>query len=239
MAKHRARIGYTSVAYVTEIFPRIFYQMVPEGVSLALLTQQAQSHADHEMTRIHDEARRAAKSFARAGADMVILGGVPTNLSRGHGTLADRLAELEREIGIPVSSSATAQSNALKALGARKVGVIHPSSPQRDGFHDAQIIGEGLEPAGTRSAGSRFEDYNRIPEDTAYALGCELKQAHPEADTLLFSCPHWAVTHAIEPLERELGVNVIASLQAIVWEGLRKCGIDDRIDGYGRLLREH
>ena len=47
------------------------------------------------------------------------------------------------------------------------------------------------------------------------------------------------MTHAIEPLERELGVNVIASLQAIVWEGLRKCGIDDRIDGYGRLLREH
>ena len=103
MAQHRARIGYTSVAYVTELFPKIFYQMVPDGVMLAMLTQQAQSHADDEMTRIHDEARRAAKSFARAGADMVILGGVPTNLSRGHDSLADRLAALEQEIGIPVS----------------------------------------------------------------------------------------------------------------------------------------
>lgn len=239
MAKHRARIGYTSVAYVTEIFPKVFYEMAPDGVMLALLTQQARSHSEDEMTRLHDEARRAAKSFARAGADMVILGGVPTNLSRGQDSLADRLAELEKEIGIPVSSSATAQSNALRAVGARKIGVIHPSNPKRDAFHDRQIIGEGLEPVNSRSAGSRLEDYNRIPEDRAMALGRALIQDHPEADTLLYSCPHWAAVHVIEPLEREFGVNVITSLQAIVWEGLRKCGIDDRIDGYGRLLREH
>lgn len=239
MAAHRARIGYTSVAFVTELFPKIFYQMVPDGVMLAMLTQQAQSHADDEMTRIHDEARRAAKSFARAGADMVILGGVPTNLSRGHDSLADRLAALEQEIGIPVSSSATAQSNALHAVGAKRVGVIHPSNPGRDDFHEQQIIGEGLEPAGAIGAGSRFEDYNRIPEHRAAELGRALKKAHPEADTLLYGCPHWAHTDAIEPLEQELGVNVITALQAIVWEGLRKCGIDDRIDGYGRLLREH
>ena len=41
----RARIGYTSVAYVTEIFPRVFYDIVPDGVSLQLLTQQVTSHA--------------------------------------------------------------------------------------------------------------------------------------------------------------------------------------------------
>lgn len=186
MARHRARIGYTSVAYVTEIFPKVFYEMVPDGVTLALLTQQVQSHSADEMSRIHEAARQAAKSFARAGADMVILGGAPTNLARGRGSLDD-----------------------------------------------------GLEPVGNKSAGATFEDYNRIPADRALALGRELKQEHPEADTLLYGCPHWAVVHAIEPLERELGVNVVASLQAIVWEGLRKCGIDDRIDGYGRLLREH
>ena len=239
MARHRARIGYTSVAYVTEIFPKVFYEMVPDGVTLALLTQQVQSHSADEMSRIHEEARQAAKSFARAGADMVILGGAPTNLARGRGSLDDVLADLEQEIGIPVSSSATAQSNALRALGAEKVGIVHPSNPKRDSFHDRQVLDDGLEPVGNKSAGATFEDYNRIPADRALALGRELKQEHPEADTLLYGCPHWPVVHAIEPLERELGVNVVASLQAIVWEGLRKCGIDDRIDGYGRLLREY
>jgi len=45
--------------------------------------------------------------------------------------------------------------------------------------------------------------------------------------------------HAIEPLEQEFGVNVVTDLQAVLWEGLRLAGIDDRIDGYGKLLREH
>ena len=235
----RARIGYTSVAYVTEIFPKVFYGMVPEGGLLQMLTQQVTSHEARNMERIHDEARAAAKSFARAGADLVILGGAPTNLSRGRAALDEVLAALGEEIGIPVSCSASAQSNALAAVGAKKVGVVHPSNPRRDASHDQQLRDDGLEPMGNRSAGATFEDYNRIPDDVAYGLGRELKEAVPEIDSLLYSCPHWAVTHAIEPLERDLGVSVITSLQAIAWEGLRKCGIEDRIDGYGKLLSQH
>jgi len=34
-------------------------------------------------------------------------------------------------------------------------------------------------------------------------------------------------------------LNVVTSAQAIVWQGLRRSGINDAIQGYGRLLREH
>ena len=37
---------------------------------------------------------------------------------------------------------------------------------------------------------------------------------------------------------QEFGGNVMTALQVIVWDALRRCGIDDRIEGYGRLLRE-
>jgi maleate isomerase len=47
------------------------------------------------------------------------------------------------------------------------------------------------------------------------------------------------VADAIEPLERELKVNVMTSLQAIAWEAMRTAGIEDRVEGYGKLLREH
>jgi len=39
-------------------------------------------------------------------------------------------------------------------------------------------------------------------------------------------------------IERELGVNVMTALQAAVWDALRRVGLDDRIEGFGRLLRE-
>ena len=30
----------------------------------------------------------------------------------------------------------------------------------------------------------------------------------------------------------------MTALQAIVWHALRACGVNDRIEGYGRLFRE-
>ena len=235
----RARIGYTSVAYVTEIFPKVFYDIVPDGVLLQFLTQQVISHENRNMKRIHDDAKAAAASFARAGADMVILGGVPTNLSRGRRALDETLRSISEEIGVPVSSSATAQSNALATLGAKRVGVVHPSNTERDGKHADQLRDDEFEAMGVKAAGTSPEDYNRIPPASALYLGRSLLKERPEIDTLLYSCPHWMVTHAIEPLEQEFGVNVVTSLQAICWEGMRKCGILDSIEGYGKLLREH
>ena len=81
-------------------------------------------------------------------------------------------------------------------------------------------------------------DLATMPQDEISGLAQALCRAHPDADTLYIPAPHWSVADLIEPLETELGVTVIAAIQAIVWETLRRCGIDDRIHGYGRLLRE-
>ena len=43
---------------------------------------------------------------------------------------------------------------------------------------------------------------------------------------------------AIDVLEAEFKVNVMSALQVIVWDALRRVGIDDKIKGAGRLLRE-
>jgi maleate isomerase len=50
--------------------------------------------------------------------------------------------------------------------------------------------------------------------------------------------PHWPTAFAIDPLEQEFGVNVMTAHQAIVWDALRRCGINDKIEGFGRLFRE-
>ena len=60
----------------------------------------------------------------------------------------------------------------------------------------------------------------------------------PESDCIHFASAHWAVAHAIDQIEDELGVSVMSSQQAIVWEGFRRAGIQEPIAGYGRLLRE-
>ena len=81
--------------------------------------------------------------------------------------------------------------------------------------------------------------YNRIPPAKPLELGRELMLEHPDIDTLIYACPHWATIESIEPLEQEFGINVITALQAIIWEGLRLSGVPDTVANYGRLLREH
>lgn len=42
-----------------------------------------------------------------------------------------------------------------------------------------------------------------------------------------------------DELEREVGKPVIAINAATLWHALREHGLDDRVEGAGRLLREH
>jgi len=41
----------------------------------------------------------------------------------------------------------------------------------------------------------------------------------------------------IQPLEQDLEVPVVTSMQAMAWAGLRLAGIKTEVTGYGRLFR--
>ena len=45
-------------------------------------------------------------------------------------------------------------------------------------------------------------------------------RAHPQADAIFLPSPHWPVIEAIEALEQEFGVTVMAASQACVWDAL-------------------
>lgn len=238
MSGVRARIGYSSVAFVTELLPKYFYQIAPEGVLMQFLTLQITSHTQDQLESVYEQGVKAVESFARAGADVIIMGGAPTNISHGTDNLDRVLADMARKFGVPVSSSSVAQRNALRAVGARKIGTINPAVPRKIGDSASGSMEDGMVLLGRKHANAKLEDYNRIPPETAVSLGRDLMHEHPDIDTLIFGCPHWATIPAIEPLEREFGVNVVTALQAIIWEGMRLAKIDDKVPGYGRLFRE-
>lgn len=238
MYGHRARIGYTSVAFVTEVFPYAFYRMVPDGVSLALLTLHQTRMDQEEMHRLYDETMVAAKALAQTGVDLLVLGGRPVLLSRGADNIESLVADMEQKLGVPVTTDATAQLEAYRVLGSKKVGTVHPFANEENKKFSLMIQQLGLEPAGCLGGESNLVELPKLSTEAPLEWARKLKRAHPEADTLLFPCPHWAVIEAIEPLERELGVTVVSNLQTTVWHALRKCGIKDSIPGYGRLLRD-
>jgi maleate isomerase len=244
MYGYRARIGYTSPPIVTEVFPYEFYKMAPEGVTLVLTTLMVARHTPEsgEAEESWQHSLRAAREMARAGVDIIVLGGAPVVYGGGGEGVGDRIAALSKELGVPVTDSGTAYHQADLALGARLVGAItyasapgspdHLSSPGNPEHEKARIIATGY-------AGRDFIDVGRIDSEVPMQMARDLKRDHPEIDTIHLGSPHWACGAIIDQVEQGLAVNVVQGSQAILWWALRSLGIEERIDGYGRLLRDH
>lgn len=236
---HRARIGYTVAAVTTEVYPIDWYRIVPDGVSLMMITLPLGDRSEKDVEKCYAISIEAAHTMARAGADLVLLGGLPINISKGDDTVDGLMAKLEQEIGVKMSCSALAQVRAFEKLGSKKVAVVHPFLPDQNPRHERTIADFfGLEPVGVHAGGSSLVALGTLPPQCALDWGRAVMQAHPDADTIYFGCPHWTVIDAIGPLEDEFGVSVMTSLQAIAWDAMRQTGVEDRIDGFGRLLKE-
>lgn len=61
----------------------------------------------------------------------------------------------------------------------------------------------------------------------------------PDAEAIFLSCGALRAVDVIEEIEKATGKPVVTSNQGMMWSCLRMAGIEDRIEGYGRLLREH
>ncbi len=238
MYGHRARIGYTSPPLTTEVFPYEFYKIVPDGVTLVVTSLAITVRSKDEVDNSYDISMKAAREMAASRCDLICLGGVPINMSRGAANAKQMIVDLESELGVKVSTSASAQEKAMGLLGCNKLVVCHPyeeKDTDRIASYGAHFGGQIL---GARGWGSPFNQIGRVPQDAALIMGRELMKKHPDADTILMPSPHWPTIGAIDILEKEFGVTVLTALQAIVWDALRRTGIDEKIQGYGRLFRE-
>src|SRR5262245_47107922 len=110
---HRARIGYTCPPRSAEVFPYEFYKLVPAG-TLVITTLTVFEPSQSEVDAAYKMSMRAARELAATGVDVVFLGGVPVNLSRGDQNAQDMLRTLAAELGVKVSSSVAAQRKAAK-----------------------------------------------------------------------------------------------------------------------------
>jgi maleate isomerase len=117
--------------------------------------------------------------------------------------------------------------------------VAHPYAATEDARMATDAERYGCNVLGVMGFGATLSEFGRIPLSAARNMAGNLLRHHTDADAIFFPSPHWPVVHAIDAIEREFGVSVMAASQACIWDAVRLSGVSDRIDGYGRLLREH
>jgi maleate isomerase len=151
--------------------------------------------------------------------------------------------EFERRLqalagGVPVTTGAGSLDKALQALGARKVAVLTPYTPAITQQVERFLTESGYEVTGSVSMQvAPPVAIAQVPDSQIIAALRELQRGGPDA--IVQSGSNLPMAYLADGAERWLGCAVLSINVAMLWDALRRVGVQDQVDGFGRLLREH
>ena len=236
----RARIAMLKPSPVIDNNAHEFYLMAPPGVELFVCSMGLQRMAQSEYERVVAGLEEPLRLLLRHEPQAILQAGVPPIVTRGWGFEDELSARVRQITTVPLCTDVGSSIRALQRLGCSRTVMLS------FGFDDAltEHIREYLRHAGLKLVGagrvetSAGEDAARVPLEAVYQGARQLYETHAnEADGVWITHASMPSVAVIDDLERDLGVPVASSAQALMWAGLRAAGIDDPIPGFGRLLR--
>lgn len=231
----RARIGLILPSVNTVVEP-LYYRIAPNGVAFhAARVYLAPALTADNLERMDAETLRAAREVASAQVDVIAHCCTASSILKGPAHDRAVAAEIERATGVPTTTAMDAVLRALHAVQARRIAVASPYPPEIDEREVAFFAACAIEVLGVKSLGITSSAALAEPApDEIYRFA---RAAFvPGADALFISCLNLRSHEAIAPLEEDLGVPVVTSPQAVLWNTLRLAGVRTRVEGYGRLL---
>ena len=234
----RARIGVI-VPPSNTVNETEFNRLKPDGVTFHFT--RSPLHPDpaaDDFAEMMSDIDRACGDLAACAVDLVAYGCTSGSMA----CPADRLlGRMQEASGVEGISTAGAILAALNALGVTRIAMATPYTEETNA-HEAHYLQEhGIEVVVASGLGlnASLEKIQRISRVAPKAVfDHALAVDRPEAEALLICCTDFNTIDAIEPLEEELGKPVVTSNTATLWSSLRTLGIEDRIEGCGRLLRD-
>ena len=241
MYGHRARIGVLVPSGIITIEPE-FNMVVPEGVTCHY--HRFRFLGGGETKAVLDDLKAAVDYIADASElithvhpSVVVMAGTGVSFIGGYGYDQMLIQKMkERNSNLPTTTTSTAVIAAFQSLGVKKVSVAMPYIEDVARAAVKFVEDNGTEVVNARWLNKSGFDISLIPEDELYKLAVETDT--PESDALFISCTSLHTFRLIEKLEKDLKKPVITSNQATIWHALRLAGIEDKINGYGRLLAE-
>jgi maleate isomerase len=139
--------------------------------------------------------------------------------------------------GLDVATGAEACERALQLYGVKKIGVVTPYQPVGDA-NVVKFFNElGFEV--TAIKGLKCPTAVSIAHVTQDELRDAILEVQPDADAVVQCGTNLSMVTLADEAERWLHKPVIAINAATWWMALRDNGIEDKVHGYGSLLRDH
>lgn len=224
-----------------------YVRMAPHGVTVhagRMYVARPQLHSDESTSDLLEDVRNGVPAAVRdvmtLEPDALLLGmSAPAFYGGLDGCLAHENGIRELAGGtIPVTSGPRAILRALERIGVDRIAVLSPYQP----VNDKEVIGffEGQGITLTKYHGLRSSTATAIaktPPGQVRSILRELAATGPDAIVQVGT--NLAMVELADEAERWLDMPVLAINAMTLWSALRDLGIDDRIDGFGTILRDH
>ena len=217
--------------------------LMPEGVTAYEARMLSGSHVTTEtVNRMIEDAKSAGAMLEEAGVNFVAYCCMGSSVMKGWQWEDGLLAELAEVAKCPVTSANRSMLRALQHVGAKTCALMTPYPPELnallpDFFAVGKVTITSISHIEVRSFGET-PAHNR---DVRFVEPAHIYRAAREVDVsgvdaLCVLATDIQTLPAIAAIERDVGVPVITSNQAIAWEIMRGLGLKDTVAGYGRLL---
>jgi maleate isomerase len=235
----RAKIGRISPSPET-VGCEEWRRVMPDGVCLVETRTLIRDVTVEGLTETVKQVERAALELASAEVDVILQAGTAIAFFRGFGHDQELFRRISAATGIKATTSLTALVQALRILGIKAPVVATSYLADIDARFADVLEKSGFAIAGIRGMGlKRSIDMGKVMPDETERFARDVANAACGADGIFISCGNLRTFEAIEPLEKDLGLPVVTSNQAGLWQVLRMAGIEDKLTNLGRLLREY
>lgn len=230
----RARIGMLLPSVNRAAEPQI-HAMLPKGVSLHTTRLRLRASDEDAINEMVSDVERGAAMLADADVDLIVF----------HCTAASMFApgfddgiieRIENATGKNATSTSKGCLEAFELFGAKNITLTTPYIQETNDREVAYLASHNVKVLSETGAGIGGDGAAMLaiePEEWRRRVNA---QDEPESQAAFISCTAVRAVEAIEPIEADIDKPVITSNQAMLWHALRKLGIDDRPQGFGRLM---
>lgn len=232
----RGRLGLI-IPSSTTIEPE-FYGHLPDGVSLHTSRMYLPDAANAEaLSEMAENAEQCARLLSTADVDCISYACTTGSMLEGPGFDKDIEARLARVSDVPCVATAAAVRRAFDQLGINRVAIATPYLDELNEIETEFLEANGITiPTIEGLSLATDTEIGELTSETAYTQAKSVYQE--DVDGVFISCTNYRTFEIIERLEADLGVPVVTSNQATLWNSLQKMDLDTSQLSLGALFEE-
>jgi maleate cis-trans isomerase len=233
----KAKIGVLIPSVDTGYCSYEFRVLCPDGV-VTLDTRVAMASLTLEnLQKMRGDALHGAQLLASAGPDVITYEATAAGFVLGLEGDQALIREIEEKTGIRATTGASSVAASLEALRIKKVSIYAATPQEVTNFTVRYLADRGFDVRDQKSVSfSHASEGFRMSPWEVYGEVVKFHRRCPDVDGIFIAGGCFRTLEMLATLEKDIGLPVVTTVPANMWNCLKIAGIKDPIMGYGRLL---